>query len=172
MICKGIPKVPIHMKAAVVVIVGGDADSEPFFVGIGPQVSSLTPAEAPTFGNFWVDVNGHNFGLKRDPYRPPIVSIDNKPCRETQWKSESLLRCLTPVLEAGTHEVTAVVQGHSSNATAGAKIVVEEPIITEIRPKTGPAYGGATIEIHGKHLGLKNGPKEWNRWPLSMVFPA
>ena len=25
-ICKGIPKVPIHMKAAVVVIVGGDAD--------------------------------------------------------------------------------------------------------------------------------------------------
>jgi large repetitive protein len=157
-VCNGLPKVPIHMQAAVVVTVGGDADSEPFYVGIGPQVVATAPTDAPSFGGFWLDVQGHNFGLSAERLRPPVVFVDDVPCKETQWKSESLLKCLTPELDAGMKEVKAVVHGHASNATKGAQILFEEPEIVDVYPKAGPAYGGAWITVVGKHLGLRFGP--------------
>jgi len=157
-VCEGLQKMPLHQEVEVIVVVGGDADSEPFVAKVGPNVEKIVPAEAPSYGGFWVEVRGHNFGLKENHVNPAAVTVGDKPCRETKWKSERILKCLTPELEAGEKEVKAVVEGHSSNVTVGAKVLLEDPVIFAVIPNNGPSYGGSTIIIEGKHLGLPHGP--------------
>jgi hypothetical protein len=127
-----------------VTVAGQTSNSAPYTYA-APQVSSISPANAPTAGGTELTINGSNFG------RSAAVTIGGNPAPIVGIPADDQIRCLTPPGQGIDQPLQVEVAGQ-----AGTPIPFnyDPPEIIGVDPTTGPPTGGNTITITGRNFGF------------------
>jgi thiol-disulfide isomerase/thioredoxin len=151
----------------IVVSVGKDTSSSPFqqFSVMPPAVSSVQPQEWSSTGYGTIDIKGQNLGVQGQGHTITAL-INGVKCVTTELISDTHVKCVVPPGRGDKLEVTVQVNTASSegaNSNPAASFSYLEPEIESVEPSEAAWYGGASIQIKGKNLGLmKDGKTKVN----------
>ena len=87
-----------------------------------PTILKMEPTNGPTFGHTVVTITGLWFGFTDTNQ---TVYIGEHPCMETNWKSESVIECITapsPKPQGGTFHVYIEANGRFSGGASDARM--------------------------------------------------
>jgi hypothetical protein len=124
-----------------------------------PTILRMEPMDGPTFGSTVITITGLWFGFTDTNQ---TVYIGEHPCAETNWKSESVIECVTapsPKVEGGTFHVYIESDGRFSGGASDAKMTTftyKQMTIDTISKLEGPTEGGTIINIVGKMFGRQD----------------
>jgi len=127
-----------------------------------PVLLTMFPRDGPLFGGTHVTITGLFFGYTKSDQ---TIYVGGHPCRETIWKSQSVMVCVTArahLEQPGKFDVAVVYDGRRSDSTQNpdqkhmATFEYRELEIDAIHPKIGKTEGGTIVSIVGKNFGRKN----------------
>jgi len=126
--------------------------------GFGPRrftyrrllVRQVEPATAPTEGGVVLVVTGENFG-SRD-FKPEVF-VGGRRCIQSQWRSDSEVRCVVAAGSGSQLDVRVDVLGMTAWNAENQLFSYDPPAIEAIRPATGPTHGYLEVEVHGRNFG-------------------
>ncbi|GFH60968.1 hypothetical protein CTEN210_17444 [Chaetoceros tenuissimus] len=112
---------------------------------IRPILSSIEPQFTNSFGREWITVRGANFSNL-----PGLFCLFDGIKQEAIFISRTEIKCLTPVLAPGLHNVH-VVNSFTANSTSSQRLRINfDTTISSIYPSFGPMDGGTSVNVNGR----------------------
>ena len=123
----------------------GPADQ--FTYGNGPTVGSVSPANGPTSGSTAVTITGANLG------GATAVTFGTVPAASFTVANATTITAFTPAETASTVDVTVTTPVGTSAANPGDRFTFGGlPVVTALKPTSGPTTGGTAVTISGANF--------------------
>jgi hypothetical protein len=126
---------------------------------LSPVVTAIFPSTVPATGYENIMVRGDYFGDGSSEHKL-LASINGTLCEETEWISQTSLRCKVPPghTEANANVIVSV-NGHTDPRNLrNALLRYTGPKVLSVMPMKGPAYGGTRITLTGRGLASTSTP--------------
>ncbi|RXM97633.1 Plexin-D1 [Acipenser ruthenus] len=148
-------KAPAMFSDVVSVIVGTEGKSRETFSYLNPEVTSIEPNFGPKAGGTKVIISGKNLDVGS---RIRVLVNGTKECTSL-LRTQDTIKCTMPAAllpKAETVQVCVQFEGNpcpsSSNSTMYT--YMENPVISEISPKTSHVSGGRILTLKGQEFNL------------------
>ncbi|XP_058844836.1 plexin-D1-like isoform X2 [Acipenser ruthenus] len=148
-------KAPAMFSDVVSVIVGTEGKSRETFSYLNPEVTSIEPNFGPKAGGTKVIIGGKNLDVGS---RIRVLVNGTKECTSL-LRTQDTIKCTMPAAllpKAETVQVCVQFEGNpcpsSSNSTMYT--YMENPVISEISPKTSHVSGGRILTLKGQEFNL------------------
>jgi hypothetical protein len=118
------------------------------YVSTGPTVTSVSPASGPTGGGTTVTITGTNLAGATQ------VNFGSVPATAFTVLSPTSISATAPGGRASTVDITVVTPYGTSPVTGADQYtyVGTAPTVSAVSPWSGPAAGGALVDIYGANL--------------------
>lgn len=123
----------------------------PKFTYVGTAITSVNPTCGPVYGGTKLTIRGTNLGTELMHAR---VTVGGVPCKDVEYKSDSVIKCVTPESIPGPAKVLVSVM---QNCAEGS-FMYKAPEVWGLHPDHGPQYGNVRVQVHGDFLGTEERP--------------
>jgi hypothetical protein len=147
---------PGEGSTTVSITVNGYTSPTVPFTYLGPQVTSISPANGTTAGGNLVTITGSSFSVASPT--STTVTIGGQPCViNTAFSSLSGTRivCAAPAGTGASQQVIVSVAGQTNSS---AYYSYNPPSILSLSPSNGVAAGGYTVGVSGLNFGAPSVP--------------
>ncbi|KQR07195.1 IPT/TIG domain-containing protein [Cellulomonas sp. Leaf334] len=144
---------PSEPGAVEVTVIGTSASGSLTFTYVEPSVDvpapvvlAISPPSGPSAGGDRVTLSGTGLGSVTS------VRFGTRDAPDLQIDSDTQITVTTPAGEPGAVDVTVTSSAGTSTAPRPYTYVAPAPVVTEVRPPSGPRVGGEEVSIRGTGL--------------------